>query len=162
LSKKLTIKQIFLFTLKTILMKYILSIILILVFVFVAFGQTTDCSYTLEQTVQNVPSTEGTYLVKVTALFGCPVPVRSNDSFIDVGTQTPPIGTPGQLITRTILFYVYPNTGAFRTGTINISGQTLTINQAAYTKSRKRVRFFILTNSRRKEQYSNYSGSSAG
>lgn len=99
-----------------------------------------NCSYTFMPSVLDVPSTENVYGVRVTTIYGCPVLPQSNDSFIDVGIQMPIGGTLGQPYSRTILFRVNANREAARTGTIIIGNQTVTVNQAASSKTRKRVR----------------------
>ncbi len=99
-------------------------------------NQASGCSFIINPTTQSFTSSGGNGSATVTTENGCTYSTLSNDSWITVtqGASGSGNGTVG--------FTVAANTGAARTGTLFIAGQTFTVNQAAYVKSRKRVRFF--------------------
>jgi subtilisin family serine protease len=88
--------------------------------------QATSCSYSISATSQSFSAGSAASAVNVTAGAGCGWTAASNDpSFI---TITSGAGGTGN---GTVNFSVAANTGAARTGTLNIAGQTFTVTQAA-------------------------------
>jgi all-beta uncharacterized protein/BACON domain-containing protein len=83
------------------------------------------CSFAISPNSQNVGAAGGTGSATVTAAAGCAWTATSNASWIVVssgasGTGNGPVG-----------FTVGANTGASRTGTLTIAGQTFTVSQDA-------------------------------
>jgi hypothetical protein len=98
----------------------------------------SPCTYSISSTNQSFDSTGGTGSIEVTtAYMGCAATVTavSNAAWI---TISPP-GSSGNIKGQPLLSFVYtvhytvaPNTsGASRTGTITVAGQTVTVNQSA-------------------------------
>jgi len=89
-------------------------------------GPPPSCTVTLSSTSQNIGAGGGAGSpVTVTAASGCSWMSASNVSWITVTSGASGSGT------GTVRFSVDANTGAARTGTIAIAGQTFTVNQAA-------------------------------
>jgi len=87
------------------------------------------CTYSISPTSQNVTVSATTGTVTVTAGGGCTWTATGNVPWLAVtsgasGTGNGPVG-----------FSVAANTGAARSGTMTIAGQTFTVNQAACTYS---------------------------
>jgi hypothetical protein len=86
-----------------------------------------SCTYGIAPTNQTVGAGAGPgAAVTVTAGAGCAWTAVSNATWITLGSGTPGTGN------GTVNFTVAANTGAARTGTITIAGQTVTVNQAAF------------------------------
>jgi hypothetical protein len=86
----------------------------------------TACTYSIAPTSQDVAATATTGTVTVTAGAGCTWTATSGVTWITItsgasGTGGGPVG-----------FSVAANTGAARSGTVTIAGQTFTVNQAAF------------------------------
>jgi hypothetical protein len=87
---------------------------------------SASCTFTLGATSQSVPDTAGAGTpVAVTAAAGCAWTAASNVPWITVTSGTTGSGN------GSITFTVAANTGAARTGTVTIAGQTFTVTQAA-------------------------------
>ncbi|HEY9283362.1 MAG TPA: DUF4214 domain-containing protein, partial [Pyrinomonadaceae bacterium] len=94
-----------------------------------SLASSTSCAVTLTQTSrQNVAAAGGQFTDNFTTAAGCPAPaVASNAAFITNVTAT--VNAQGQgSFTYTV---AANNTGAARTGTITVSGQTFTVTQSA-------------------------------
>jgi hypothetical protein len=86
---------------------------------------TSNCSYSISpSTPQSVATSGGTVNVSVTGTEGCGWSAVSNASWVTVSSGSTGTGNGSVALT------VASNTGAARSGTVNIAGQTLTINQA--------------------------------
>lgn len=107
----------------------------ILIFTINQAAGTTACAYALGTLSQTFISAGDTGFVDVQTQAGCSFSSLSNNDFI---TITSGDGTGS----GTVTFSVAANSGAARTGTLFIAGQTFTVNQSGAVKSRKRVRFF--------------------
>jgi len=92
-----------------------------------ALQNQTICSFNLSQNQTAPGTTGGNFSVNVTAGTNCDYAARSNSSWITVTGGNPGSGS------GTISFSVQPNGGAARTGTINIGGTVLTVNQLGFT-----------------------------
>jgi hypothetical protein len=91
---------------------------------------TPSCSYSLVPTRKNVKAVGGTSYVSLATQLGCNWTAQSNVPWTSITSET---GGGGS---RTIFYAVSANTGAARTGTLTIGGQTFTVNQAAGTRFR--------------------------
>ena len=83
--------------------------------------------YLLSSTGQSFPAAGGGGSVNVTTAASCGWTAVSNNGFIVVTSNQSASGN------GTVTYTVAPNTGAGRTGTITIAGQTFTVNQASPT-----------------------------
>lgn len=83
------------------------------------------CTYALSSNSQNVAFGGGTGNVNVTTGSTCAWTATSNAAWITVTAGASGTGN------GTVSYLVSPNTGAARSGTITIGGQTFTVNQAA-------------------------------
>jgi len=83
------------------------------------------CTFTLSTTALPMREAGGTATVNVTGTAGCPWTAVSNDSFITVTSGASGTGNGAVGIS------VAANTGAFRSGTLTIAGQTVTVSQDA-------------------------------
>ena len=83
------------------------------------------CTYTLGATTASIAAAGASGSVTLTAGSGCAWTTGSNASWITVTSAASASG-PGA-----VAFSVATNTGAARTGTITIAGQTFTVSQAA-------------------------------
>jgi hypothetical protein len=98
---------------------------------------TPACTYALGTLSQSFTSSGGFSSIDVQTQAGCQFTATASDAFVSFPSGTTGTGN------GTIYFNVAAMTLATpRTATITIAGQTFTINQSAYSKSRKRVRFF--------------------
>jgi uncharacterized protein (TIGR03437 family) len=88
----------------------------------------TQCTYAVIPTSTNVGATGGTGSVSVTTAAGCTYTATSNAAFITITSGASGTGN------GTVTYTVAANTGAARTGTITIAGQTFTVNQAVGTQ----------------------------
>lgn len=84
---------------------------------------TVTCGFAIQPASQAFTPAGGTGTVNVTAPIGCTWTASSNVSWIRVTSGASGSG-PG-----TVGFAVDPNTGAARTGTMTIAGQTFTVSQ---------------------------------
>jgi hypothetical protein len=83
------------------------------------------CSYTLSTTSISVGASGGSSTIVITTSGACSWVSISNDGFI---VLTSPSSGAGN---GSITFSVAANTGAARTGTLTVAGQTVTVSQAA-------------------------------
>jgi hypothetical protein len=83
------------------------------------------CSYTIAPSSQSFPASGGAGILSVTAPSGCAWTATSNASFITI------IGGASGTGNGTVGYTVAANTGAARTGTLTVAGQTFTVTQAA-------------------------------
>jgi uncharacterized repeat protein (TIGR01451 family) len=82
------------------------------------------CSYSLSATSASAPAAGGTQSVNVIASSGCAWTASSNAGFLSIGSGTPGTGN------GTVSYQVTANSGAARSGTLTIAGQTFTVMQA--------------------------------
>ncbi|MDQ4120766.1 MAG: DNA/RNA non-specific endonuclease [Acidobacteriota bacterium] len=90
----------------------------------------SNCSFSINQTSANAPSAGNSGSVGVTAGTGCGWTATSNNSWITINGGATGSGN------GTVNYTVAANTGAARTGTLTIGGQTFTVNQDAAAASR--------------------------
>ena len=84
------------------------------------------CAYSISPTSLTIGASGGAgNTIAVTAQAGCAYTAVSNNSFIGITSGASGNGN------GTIIFTVAANSGAARTGTITVAGQTFTVNQAA-------------------------------
>ena len=83
------------------------------------------CTYSIAPTTQNAPDTASTGTVNVTAGVGCTWAATSNAPWITITAGATGSGNGA------VAFSIAANTGAVRTGTMTIAGQTFTVTQAA-------------------------------
>ena len=88
-----------------------------------------QCVYSLSTTSVSVPSTVSTGSLSVTTGSACSWTAVSNVSWVTITAGASGTG-PG-----TVSYSVAANTGAARSGTLTIAGQTVTITQAAGSQS---------------------------
>jgi uncharacterized protein (TIGR03437 family) len=86
-----------------------------------------QCTYTIAPTTATVPATGGTGTIAVTTQAGCAYTATSNAAFITITAGASGTGS------GSVSYSVAANTGAARTGTITVAGQTFTVSQAAGT-----------------------------
>jgi len=86
--------------------------------------QASSCGYSLSATSANAAAAGGSGALNVTAGVGCSWTAWSSASWITVASGASGSGN------GTIGYSVSANTGTARSGTLNIAGQTFTINQA--------------------------------
>jgi FG-GAP repeat len=98
-------------------------------------NQANGCTYTLSSTSASIRASGDTGTVNVTAQHGCNWWSISNVSWITLTGIS--IGTGSGWVN----FFVAPNTGPARTGTITIAGQTFTVNQQAVAIPQRRTLF---------------------
>lgn len=84
------------------------------------------CSYSIAPTSQNVDASASTPTVAVTTAAGCSWTAVSGAPWITVTSGASGTGN------GSVGLSVAANTGAARTGTVTIAGQTFTVNQAAF------------------------------
>jgi hypothetical protein len=84
------------------------------------------CTFTIAPTSQNVAATAGTGTVNVTTTAACAWTAISNAAWLTVTAGAAGTGN------GTVGVNIAANTGAARSGTITIAGQTFTVNQAAF------------------------------
>jgi len=87
--------------------------------------QASNCAYSLSATSASAAAGGGTGAFNVTATSGCAWTAQSNAAWITVVSGGTGSGN------GTVSYSVSPNTGAARSGTLTVAGQTITINQAA-------------------------------
>ena len=83
------------------------------------------CTYSISPTSASVPATGGSGTVTVTAGSGCTWTATSNAGWITVTSGASGSGN------GSVGYSVAGNSGAARTGTLTIAGQTFTVNQGA-------------------------------
>jgi len=86
---------------------------------------TIDCTFSISPASTSAAASGGTGSVNVAAGTGCAWNVTSNASWISVQSGATGSGN------GTVNYTVSSNTGAARTATLTVAGQTFTINQAA-------------------------------
>ena len=89
------------------------------------FSTGNPCTYSLSATSSAVASSVSTGSLTVTTTSACAWTAASNDAFITVTGGTSGTGTGA------VSYSIAANTGAARTGTMTIAGQTFTVTQAA-------------------------------
>ncbi len=87
--------------------------------------QASGCAYTLTPANINISANGGNDSFNVTSGTGCAFAAVSNNSFITITSGASGTGS------GTVTFSVAANSGAARTGTITVEGQTFTISQSA-------------------------------
>ncbi len=92
---------------------------------FQVLQDAATCAFQLSATTATVSAAGGPQSVTVTAIAGCTWSAASNASWLVVTAG----GTGNS--NGTVTFQVAPNTGATRSGTLTIAGQTLTVAQDA-------------------------------
>jgi hypothetical protein len=90
---------------------------------------TSGCTYSVSTTSVSVPATASTGSLSVTTGSACSWTAVSNVSWVTITAGASGTG-PG-----TVSYSVAANTGAARSGTLTIAGQTVTITQAAGSQS---------------------------
>ena len=90
-------------------------------------NQAASCAYSLSETSASAAAGGGSGAFNVTAVAGCSWTAQSNAAWITVASGASGSGN------GTIAYSVAANTGAARSGTLTVAGQTFTINQAATT-----------------------------
>jgi Putative binding domain, N-terminal len=93
------------------------------------FSTGIPCTFTLSMTSVTTSATGGSVTINVATTDACSWNAVSNDGFI---VLTSPSSGSGN---GSLTFSVAANTGAARTGSVTISGQTITVSQAAGTAS---------------------------
>jgi hypothetical protein len=88
-------------------------------------GGGSSCTYGISPTSANVGASGGSGTVSVSTQAGCSWTATSNASWITITSGASGSGN------GTVTYSVAANTGAARTGTLTIAGQTFTVNQAA-------------------------------
>jgi CSLREA domain-containing protein len=91
------------------------------------------CQFSITPNTQDFPTNGGQGTVTITGQANCTYSSLSNNDFITITNGANGSGN------GVLTFSVAANSGAARTGTLFIAGQTFTVNQMG-TKSRKRVR----------------------
>ena len=90
------------------------------------------CAYSISPTSLNIGANGGAgNTIAVTTQAGCAYTAVSNNSFITINSGGSGAGN------GTVVFTVAANSGAARTGTILVAGQTFTVNQAASATFRR-------------------------
>jgi hypothetical protein len=103
--------------------------------------QTASCSYSINPTSVPLAATSSTgNTVAVTATSGCQWTASTAASWITINSGNSGSGN------GTVTYSVSANTGAARTGTISIAGQTFTVNQAGSNPTSNGLQYFPLAN----------------
>jgi hypothetical protein len=89
-----------------------------------AAAQTPTCTYSINPTSQSFASNGGSGSVGVTATNGCAWTAVSNAAWVTVTGGAAGTGN------GTVNFTAAANTGAARSGTITVAGQTFTVSEA--------------------------------
>ncbi|NOT59143.1 MAG: BACON domain-containing protein, partial [Acidobacteria bacterium] len=103
-------------------------------------GLTGGCSYAIAPTNASAPASGATGTVAVTAPGGCAWTATSNATWLSVTSGAAGNGN------GTVAYAAGANTGAQRTGTLTIAGQTFTVTQAAAAQSSPDVTWTQLNN----------------
>ncbi len=103
-------------------------------------GLTGGCSYAITPTNASAPASGATGSVAVAAPGGCTWTANSNAAWLTVSSGASGNGN------GTVAYTAGANTGAQRTGTITIAGQTFTVTQAAAMASSPNVTWTQLVN----------------
>ncbi len=98
-----------------------------------ARSQSNNCTYTLSSVGQSFASSGGTATVTVSTADGCAftATVQNANSFLTIIDGASGTGS------GTVKFAIAQNTGAARTGTIFIAGQTYTLSQGGVVRRKK-------------------------
>ncbi|MCU1382794.1 MAG: Serine/threonine kinase associate protein KapC [Acidobacteria bacterium] len=102
------------------------------------FNTGTSCTFALSPSSAAVGLSAATGTITVTTTSACSWTATSNDAFITVTTGASGAGT------GTLSYTVAANSGAARTGTLTIAGQTFTVAQAGSSSSTGIVAAFQL------------------
>jgi hypothetical protein len=109
-------------------MKYLLSIIFIFVFSFVAYGQTNcTSSFAGSGNIQSQPSNGGQGIISVISPPGCLWQIEGGADWVVFTTSRSGIGNGSANYTATV------NRGAPRSATLKLNEQVFTINQEGVT-----------------------------
>jgi hypothetical protein len=100
------------------------------------------CVYTLGSQSQDFPASGGSGVATATTSGDCPGYTIPTGSFIVSNSIGGSIFFGSNILNIRVPFVVPANTGAARSGTLNIGGQIFTVNQSAAT-SKKRTRIFL-------------------
>jgi hypothetical protein len=95
-----------------------------------------NCLFLITPPSQDFPASGGTGTISVSGQTGCSYSSLNESTFVTLDSGATGTGN------GTVNFTVAANSGAARSVMIFVAGQNFTVNQAAYVKSRKRVRFF--------------------
>jgi hypothetical protein len=87
--------------------------------------EAAGCAYSIAPQAQNVAAAGASGTVAVTATAGCGWNAVSNDAWLTIAT-----GANG-VANGTVTFTAAANTGAERTGTLTVAGETFTVTQVA-------------------------------
>jgi uncharacterized protein (TIGR03437 family) len=109
--------------------------------IFLKIESGAACTYTVAASSQQFAAAAGLGSISVTAPSGCTWTAASNSTWITISSGTSGSGSGG------LTFSVAANTGAARTGSISVAGQSLTINQAGTTGGGGSGTLTIATNS---------------
>lgn len=83
------------------------------------------CTFNITETTQNIPASGGESNIAVTAPNGCGTPAAANSNWLHIISAQDDSGTPG------VCYFAEANNGSQpRTGSLNINGQTVTVQQA--------------------------------
>ena len=93
------------------------------------FRTAGGCTYSLSSTSASIVAAGASSTVTVTTDAACAWTATSNSAFITVSSAASATGN------GTVTFAVAANTGAARSGTLTIAGQTVTVSQAAAAAS---------------------------
>ncbi len=96
-----------------------------------------SCQFSLSPSSADFTSAAAAGSLYITTPTGCAWTAVASEGWLAVTNNSNGTGGSG------ISYIVEANTGAARTATITVGGQTFTVNQAAYAKSRKRARVFL-------------------
>ncbi|MEZ5398639.1 MAG: BACON domain-containing protein [Bryobacteraceae bacterium] len=88
-------------------------------------GSSSQCAVTLGSSSAAIPTAGATASVSVTAAGACGWTAVSNSTFLSITAGASGTGN------GTVTYQVAPNTGAARTGTFSVNGQTFTVTQEA-------------------------------
>ena len=91
----------------------------------VTVSQTQGCAYSISPTQENIPSAGATGRVTVSAGDGCNWSASTSVPWISITSGTTGTGN------GSVSYTVAATTGPARSGTLQIAGQTLTVNQGA-------------------------------
>ena len=91
-------------------------------------GQDGGCSFTLTPASETVPATGGGSTIAVNGPAGCAWTASANVDWLSITSPPPPAGGSGP---GNVTYAAAANSGAPRTGTLTIAGQTFTVTQAS-------------------------------
>lgn len=90
-------------------------------------SQDPGCTFTLTPTSENVPATGGGSTITVNGPANCAWTAAANADWLSITNPPPPGGGNGP---GNVTYAAAANSGAQRTGTLTIAGQTFTVTQA--------------------------------